>query len=166
MHLITFCKRSCVGNIVPQYNNVDLLSNNQNCYRTIKTRVVGVWEKFWYKQKLEKMEMDTLFRIISANTLYCSVLIYPFQDSQCEPEQYDTVENVIFHLWKRLIRKTQIHYMPETQSIRKKKKILKTFNAEIIRQFMSNFGGNVREHEIVLPHDFQVVIVSRNLIGK
>lgn len=122
MHLITFCKRSCVGNIVPQYNNVDLLSNNQNCYRTIKTRVVGVWEKFWYKQKLEKMEMDTLFRIISANTLYCSVLIYPFQDSQCEPEQYDTVENVIFHLWKRLIRKTQIHYMPETQSIRKKKK--------------------------------------------
>lgn len=56
--------------------------------------------------------------------------------------------------------------MPETQSIRKKKKILKTFNAEIIRQFMSNFGGNVREHEIVLPHDFQVVIVSRHLIGK
>ena len=110
--------------------------------------------------------MGTLFRIISANTLYCSVLIYPFQDSQCEPEQYDTVENVIFHLWNRLIRKTQIHYMPETQSIRKKKKILKTFNAEIIRQFMSNFGGNVREHEIVLPHDFQVVIVSRNLIGK
>lgn len=166
MHLITFCKRSCVGNIVPQYNNVDLLSNNQNCYRTIKTWVVGVREKFWYKQKLEKKEMGTLFRIISANTLYCSVLIYPFQDSQCEPEQYDTVENVIFHLWNRLIRKTQIHYMPETQSIRKKKKILKTFNAEIIRQFMSNFGGNVREHEIVLPHDFQVVIVSRNLIGK
>lgn len=124
MHLITFCKRSCVGNIVPQYNNVDLLSNNQNCYRTIKTWVVGVREKFWYKQKLEKKEMGTLFRIISANTLYCSVLIYPFQDSQCEPEQYDTVENVIFHLWKRLIRKTQIHYMPETQSIRKKKKNL------------------------------------------